>query len=381
MRIGIDVRYLSHGLVGGVHTYLVNLVPALLDEADDHEIVLYADNKRPLELNGSHSEKVQIKVLHWKNQVSSLFLDFSLKKEMEKDSLDVVHFPANYGFGPADAAAVITLHDEINILPWFDIIKGHKKNVRTVMMMTYLHLCTKLSLRSAKSVITVSEYSRQQISHYSGIDKERIFAIPHAPTNDLKRITDPVVLDDLHTRYDIHKRFVLADGIKNPGVLVRAWDRLPESIRSEYEIIFFSRTPNPPDIVRQAEKAGVAKLLIRPPREDLIALYSLAEVFVFPSWIEGFGIPILEAMACGAPVIASDRGALPEVVGEAGYIISAEDDRNLSELLCRILSSQTETERLRRKGFERVAQFNWRYIAKKTLHTYEQAFERKSSHM
>jgi glycosyltransferase involved in cell wall biosynthesis len=120
---------------------------------------------------------------------------------------------------------------------------------------------------------------------------------------------------------------------------------------------------------------GHARLLVRPSREDLIALYSMADAFVFPSWIEGFGIPILEAMTCGAPVIASDRGALPEVVGDAGLLADAEDDATLAQQLTRILSDRGEAQRWRERGFARAAQFSWRNTAQRILESYQRALQ------
>jgi len=115
-------------------------------------------------------------------------------------------------------------------------------------------------------------------------------------------------------------------------------------------------------------------LLVRPSRADLVALYNLADLFVFPSWYEGFGIPIIEAMACGTPVIASDRYSIPEVAGEAALIMDAEDDERLAEYLVRVLTVPGEAERLRSQGYQRAADFSWEHTADIVLDAYEKAF-------
>jgi glycosyltransferase involved in cell wall biosynthesis len=103
----------------------------------------------------------------------------------------------------------------------------------------------------------------------------------------------------------------------------------------------------------------------------LIALYSLAEAFVFPSWIEGFGIPLLEAMACGAPVIASDRGAIPEVLDGAGRIGAAEDADALARHLEQVLEHPAEATRMRARGFARSREFSWSESARRIFCGYE----------
>lgn len=179
----------------------------------------------------------------------------------------------------------------------------------------------------------------------------------------------------MRERYGLTRPFVLADGLKNPAVLARAWPLLPESLRQRYEIVFFARR-EPWPAVREAVAAGYARLLLRPPRSDLIALFTMAAAFVFPSWFEGFGIPILEAMICGAPVIASDRGAIPEVVGDAGLIGDAEDEQALAHHLTTVLSDPMAAERLRQAGWQRAQQFSWQRAAQQTFTAYYAAVER-----
>lgn len=377
MRIGIDIRYLSHGLVGGVHTYVKHFVPALITVANGHEIFLYADSKRPLELcDLSSSKRVTLRILPWHGGLSSAYHDlFYLCEIMSKDRLDVAHFPANYGFGPAGARTVITLHDEINIMPWLEILRGHPKNLRTVAMMTYLHWCSTAALHRAALVVTGSDYARQQIAHYSGFDPQKIVPVHLAPTPDLRRITDSNILVEACLRHRITKPFILADALKNPAVLIRAWRLLPDGLRRGHQIVFFARRLDPPPILRQAISSGDALLLVNPPREDIVALYNLAEAFVFPSWIEGFGLPVLEAMTCGTPVIASDRGAIPEVAGDAALLMDAEDESTLARHLECILANPAQAESMRQRGYERAAQFSWQGTARQILETYESALE------
>lgn len=375
MKIGVDVRYLSHGLMGGINTYLRGLVPALLSLAPQHRVVLYADTKAPFDLPLPLPANATLRLLPWRNGASTAWYDLFLRRAMAADGLDVAHFPANTGLAPRAVRSVLTLHDALTIRPVLDLLRGSgsRRTLRSQAMNVYLNTLSRRSVTQADLVLTVSEQARGDIAHQGLIPVERIVAIPHGAPPDAVQVTDAAVLADVRTRLDLPARFVLADGLKNPAVLLRAWRRLPAPLREGRTLVFFSRRPDPLPVLLEAVTQGEARLLVRPERADLIALYSMADLFVFPSWFEGFGIPILEAMACGAPVIASDRYAIPEVVGDAGLIVDAEDDGGLAAAMARVLGSSDEAERLRSAGFARAAQFTWERTAAATLAAYERA--------
>ena len=369
MRIGIDVRYLSHGIVGGVRNYIATLVTALVQTGTEHQFFLYADTKRSFELTDLPSN-VELRLLPYENQLSTMYHDFFMKREMEKDQLDIAHFPANYGFGPANARTVITLHDQINLMPLPELIRGNPKRLGTMAMMGYLHFCSTMAMRHVDLVITISEYSKARILEHANLGEQKITALLYPPSPHFHRIDDPEVLADVQRRYGLRKPFILADGIKNPAALVQAWKLLPADLRDQYEIVFFSRIPNPPAVVFEIVSAGYGHLLVRPSNEDLMALYTLADVFAFPSWIEGLGLPPLEAMTCGTPVVASNRGSIPEVIGNAGLMTDVDDIEGFSNNLERVLSDPAEADRLRTLGYARAAEFSWERTAQCYLEIY-----------
>lgn len=374
MRIGIDIRYLSHGILGGVHTYVANLVPEILKLASEDEFVLYADDKMPLELVDV-PDYAQIRILPWRNALTSVRHDLLLRNQIAEDQLDVVHFPTNYGFGPKATATVITLHDEINVMPLWEIWRGHRKHVRTLAMMSYLHIMSKASVHQATLLLTVSAHARQQIAQYSGYPLERIVPIHHGRSQEFRRVEEPQRIQAIQQKFALDRPFILADALKNPAVLIKAWEKLPDTIRNQHQILFFSRVDNPLPVVGKAVQQGYAKVLTRPTREELITLYSMAYAFAFPSWIEGFGMPILEAMACGAPVLTSNRGAAPEVAGKAALVSDAEDADQWAMRIQQVLTDAALTERLRLAGFQRVAEFSWHNTAQQTLDAYRRAAE------
>lgn len=179
MRVGIDARYLSHGLLGGVHTFVAELVPALMKAAPEVTFFLYADTKDKFELDDLPGNAT-VRYLPYQNQLSSTYNDLiRLRQSMQADRLDVAHFPANYGFAPDNVGTVITLHDQINVLPLREIVRGHPKKIGTIGMMSYLHFCTTRAMRQTDFIVTVSEYSRKNILRVLNFDSQRVRACLH----------------------------------------------------------------------------------------------------------------------------------------------------------------------------------------------------------
>jgi glycosyltransferase involved in cell wall biosynthesis len=357
--------------MGGVQRYVYYLVPALIRNAPRHEFFLYADTKAPLDI-AAWPANATVRYLPWQHPLSSISNDLFMWHAMQPDKLDLAHFPGNYGFAPDKIPLVITLHDEINILPWREIIRGHPKRLDVMAKMTYLHWCSARSLQRVKLILTVSNYARQNIIRRGKVAPEIIQAVHSGLPDDLRRVEDAARLEAVRRRHGLTRPFILGDALKNAGLTVQAWSLLPPDIRERLQMVFYCRTPNIPEPVQAAANAGCARVLVRPPTDDLIALYSMAEAFIFPSWIEGFGFPVLEAMACGAPVIASNRGSIPEVAGEAALLVNAEDAPGLARLMTRVLSDSAEAERLRQRGYQRAAQFSWDHTARRVLELYEQ---------
>jgi glycosyltransferase involved in cell wall biosynthesis len=377
MRIGFDARYLSHRLFGGVQRYVYELADNMPREAPDHEFFLYADTKYSFELTDLPSN-VTLRLLPYRSPLSSAANDFLMHRAMERDRLDVAHFPTNYGFGPRGARTVVSVHDELTLLPLSHVLRsnGTPRTPRVIAMVIYLHLCSTAAVKRADMLLTISGYSKRQILKHCAMPADRILTVPLAGGADLRRIEDVALLADVRARHALPERFVLADGLKNPAALIRAWKRLPDALRDDRQIVFFSRRPDPLPIVAEAVEQGIARLLVRPSREDLIALFSMAEVFAFPSWIEGFGIPLVEAMSCGAPIVASDRGSIPEVAGDAALISDAEDDAAIAQNLARLLGDPHEAQALRERGLVRSKSFSWSGTARQTIAAYAQALQR-----
>jgi glycosyltransferase involved in cell wall biosynthesis len=373
LRIAIDARYLSHGLVGGVHTYLRNLASALIELDSSHEYTFWVDDKAPFELADDHPD-ARTRVLPWRAPLSSLRNDLRLGMLMRRDGADVVHFPANYGYAPPGVPTVVTLHDAINILPLSEIVGGHPKQARTIATMTYLHLATRRAIARRPFVITVSQQARREILRHADLDPDQVRVIYHAPEPVFQPLAEHEIASE-RARLGLHDLVLVADAIKNPKVTLNAYRGLPRELREHTSLVFFARREPEQSVIR-AHLAGECLLVRSPAKNELARLYGIADGFVFPSWYEGFGLPVLEAMACGTPVAASCVGAVPELVEDAGLVIgNANDDRAFSRALAQLLSGSEYRRELRAQALRRAQMFTWRRAALETHEAYADALE------
>src|SRR5947208_2754067 len=192
--------------------------------------------------------------------------------------------------------------------------------------------------------------------------------------------------EDLRRRIGLHAdKYILfiggADPRKNHATLVAAFAGRAEQLKSHALVLVGDRVHPFGSYMKTVRAHGLEAQVVCPgrlPSEDLRLLYSAAELFVFPSIYEGFGMPVLEAMACGAPVITSNTTSLPEVAGDAAILINPLNAGELGEAIVRVLSDEKLREGLRARGLERVKQFTWERAARHTMEVYREVCAQKS---
>lgn len=237
------------------------------------------------------------------------------------------------------------------IFPWLDRL--------------YTHTMMPLFCRKAAAVITHAEIGRRDIARLVGADPTKISVIPHGvdpwlrPADDAERAA-------VRSRYELPRPYVFFLGglnpLKNVGNLLRAMAILGEK-HDDLELVLagFRRWRFEEDL-RLIEELGLSSRVRQigyVPDEDLAALYSAAECFALPSWYEGFGIPILEAMACGCPVVTSTRGACPEVAGGAGLTVEPDDPEAVADAIDRLLTDPSRRRACIEAGLRRASGFTW----------------------
>ena len=243
-------------------------------------------------------------------------------------------------------------------------------------------------IRRLTRVVTLSEASRQDITRFTGYPLDRIDVIPlAADTERYHDKRDESAADRLAERYGIARPYVLyvsrlEHPAKNHVRLLRAFDRFVERTGSDATLVLVG-----PDWTRAEEIHEAARRVRHPERivrpgfvdeADLPDLYREADAFVFPSLCEGFGLPILEAMACGVPVACSNVSSMPEVAGDAAHLFDPEDEDAIADAIERLVTDAEARRDLRARGLERAALFSWARTARETLASMERAMETAS---
>lgn len=386
MRIGIDARFLTHPQRGGFKTYTINLVKALSSVDRENEYIFYVD--RDLE-DTSVLEKrngnFEIKVVENKFPAVGMPMreQLFLRRQIRKDRLDVVHFLCNTATANLPGPFVLTLHDTIQLKtePIFDIKKGYKPNKRAAIN-AYSKWAIERTARTANKIITVSSYEKYQIADQLDIPPERIDVTPLAP-NAIFKMACPQQRQEwrafIAEKYGIRNRFILAVGYeprKNIPFLIEVFASIYLEF-SDLELVIVAAEENSRLSFRQMAKdcsiEDRVRILDALPPEELAILYNLTEVFAFPSERESFGLPPLEALACGAPVVAMDATSLPEILEDGALMIKNKDIQAWRDAITSIVANESLRIALVEKGLEQAAKFSWEECARQTLAVYQDA--------
>ena len=277
---------------------------------------------------------------------------------------DLVHCPAPFGAVVRDRPLVLTVHDLI-------ALRRPELFSRTIALQ--LRLAARIHLRRADRILTGSQHTRSELVELGGIDPGRVVVTPYGVEGRFR----PVGRDGswLAERFGVRSRYVLCVGTLEPrknlvGAL-RAFGRLAGSVDDCVLVVAGGRGWRNEAFERElARQPGRVVLTGFVSDEELVRLYSGAELFLFPSLSEGFGFPVLEAMACGAPVVSSDRTSLPELVEGAGLLADPEDEAALAGACERVLGEPALAAELRERGFERAAAYSWEACAEATMNAY-----------
>lgn len=356
LRLGIDCRELRGNLRTGIRRYIVEVVRAAV--LRDWTVIAYGDADTRLDElpAGVTARALRAPGTRWWDQIA-------LPCALRRDAADVFLSPYYKGPLVASCPVVVTIHDV-----YFIGYPGRHRPVRDAV----LTRAARLYARAAAGVITDSEHSKRAIVARLGVAGEKIRVIPLALGPEFR----PALLSPADRgRYRLPSSYILYVGNfkphKNLPRLLRAYATLPAALRRAHALVLAGGAGGGSEALQTLATAlGIADHVCFPGRisdDDLPGLYSRSTMLVLPSMEEGFGLPALEAMACGAPVVAANRGALPEVVGDAGILVDPESEDGLARAMAEVLTADERRNSLRRRGLEQAARFTAERTADRVL--------------
>lgn len=367
LRVALDARPLTTSRAG-VATYCRGLLHGLASEARHDRILLYAKDAPPDDL-------LLAPHLRWRAMPAPLWLPAAVPRALRAGRVDLFHGTNHMAPPLALVPTVITVHD----LSALTMPRHHTWRNRLLTVPQML-----LSLHRAQRLITDSHYTAKELARIPGIDPARIRVVPLAATPYLAPAT-PAAIAELAWRLDLPPAFFLFLGAleprKNVVTLIKALSRLRADGDDRARLVIAGvegwRNTAVHEEVRALGLDGAVRFAGYVAPEDLPALFGAATAFVFPSLFEGFGLPPLEAMVCGAPVVCSDAASLPEVVGDAALLIDPLSPDDLAAALRRLLDDADLRARLRAAGLARAALFSWERTARDTLRIYHEALDER----
>ena len=353
--VALDARMWSHA---GIGRYTRELVEAIERVRPETRLRLLGDGRADF--------------IRTRSRVYSLGEQFEIPRLAGDAAL--LHSP-NFNFPLFwKKKLAVTIHD---LTYRHDVSAARSRKARAV----FTFFLSRLP-RHADAVITVSEFTKRDLlEHCPRLKPERVHVIHEAASPVFRSLRDEAFLSAFRRRFNLHRPFILSVGSirphKNLPVLIDAVARLREEKGIEHEIILVGKSS--PDFSRlnaRIDRAPHVRSLGVVDDETLLGLYNLADLFVMPSLREGFGLPLVEAMACGTPVCASDATSIPEILAGAGQLFDPRRVDAVSEAIYNVLKNRDLQKKMTLAGLERAKTFSWDLAAGRTLAVYDELLGR-----
>ena len=372
MHIGLNAHLLSLAETyrgAGINWYIYNLLTHLprVDHDNRYTAFLgdgrFTDSELALKLARLPTSRPVVRIF-WEQVVQP----FALRKE----GVDLLHALAFVTPLLSPCPAVVTIYD-LSFLLYPESFKRSKR--------FYLGLFTRLSARRARRIIAISKSTKRDVVRLLGVPPEKVAVIYCGIDEAFHPLAEDRVAA-FRSKRGLPERFILFVGTieprKNVTRLIEAFADLRFAICDLRLVIGGAKGWFYDDVFARVEELGLEGQVMFPgyiPASELPLWYNAAELFVYPSLYEGFGLPPLEAMACGTPVITANTSSLPEVVGEAGLTVDPLDAEGLAETMRRVLDDGALRQEMRERGLQRTKGFSWIKTAQETVQVYQRAME------
>jgi glycosyltransferase involved in cell wall biosynthesis len=346
---------------GGHRVYTRHLLEALLSiDSKNHYVLFFQDNAH-LGRFGCHANVQEIYV---PTRAKWLWDQLAMPYHAAKEKVNVLfHTKFAVPLLTSCKTAMVLHGSERFVYPEF----SHKSDI------LFFKTIYPLYLRRATAIISVSENARRDIIRFLHIDPQKVKTIHLAPAEYFRRVDDGSFLESIREKYALPQRFILNVGLIYPGKNIPNLLKALKLVRQQEDVrlvIAGSGRRMYTDDLTLIHGLGLKDHVILPgyiPHEDLVAVYNLAEIFVFPSFYESFGLVSLEAMACGCPVVVSRTGGAPEAAGDAAVYIDPHNVQEIADAMLRVLTDAELRRTLIAKGFQNAGRFSWKHTACETL--------------
>lgn len=378
MKIAIEAQRVFRKKKHGMDIVVLELIRHLqqIDRENEYFILVKPDiDNKVLEETGNFH------IIEVSGGPYPVWEQYYLPKALKKINPDILHCTSNTAPVFNDIPLVLTLHD-ILYMQRIDFTKGSWYQrfgnlYRRWIVPRVVHKC--------KKVITVSEFEKKEINNQFSLRPDLVQVIYNAYNPDFRPIVDQGKLQVYREKFHLPAQFILYLGNTHPNKNIRNMLKAMSILHSESD----EKIPLVMPDIDKTFLSQVLKEIGDPslcdsiyltgyvPNHELKYIYNLATLFVYPSFYESFGIPILEGMACGVPVIASNRTAMPEVAGGAAIIVDPEKPEEISQAMYQLLSDSNMYSRYKVAGLHRASSFNWRDTARSALALYEAVYQQK----
>jgi glycosyltransferase involved in cell wall biosynthesis len=373
MHVGLNAQLLSLARSyrgAGINTYIYHLLRALAQLDSPHRFTAFVGERR------FRQEPLTVRYSAWPTQrpwARIIWEQTALPVAARRWGVDLLHAMAFVGPLLTPCPVVVTVYD-LSFIRYPEAFRPFNR--------WYLSRFTPAAVRRARRVIAISESTRQDIVQWLGVPPDRVDVI-YCGTDSAFHPLDRTAVDDFRRSRGLPKRFVLFVGTleprKNVQGLITAYARwrqgnpdVPTLVVAGAKGWYYEQ------VFQSVQALGLADDVLFPgyvAAQDLPLWYNAASLLIYPSRFEGFGLPLLEAMACGTPVICSNASSLPEVAGDAAVLVAPDEDVQLCEAMARVWGDNALRQTMAERGLDRARSFTWERAARQTVQTYERALE------
>lgn len=383
MKIGIEAQRLFRAKKHGMDMVALALIKNLqrIDTVNEYVIFVKpdqdtsclpaADNFKVVELSSA------LGYAGWEQ--------IELPKAAKKEACDLLHCTSNTAPLLTDIPTLVTLHDII----YLESVSIFKKEGTWYQKLgnMYRRFVVPTVVRNAAKVITVSTYEKRRIQHFFKLNEAQLTAVYNGVGAHFEKVTDGETLAKIKEKYSLPERFFFflgnTDPKKNTKGVLQAFADFNKKQSKKYHLVMLDYDQAElTKLLQQIDEPALQEFIHLTgyvPNEELPAIISQAQAFLYPSLRESFGIPILEGMACGVPVITSTTSSMPEVAGEDGaaILVNPLQTQEITKAMQRVVEDQALAKLLTEKGILRAKQFSWEHMAKSVLALYQEVYQQK----